>query len=281
MRSILETHRRCWQTLAIAAVCIFVGAPRAVAAIEYVDTLSNAELMAARLQKPIVLEFGASWCGWCRKLESQTLADKRVAAEAAKFLWVKIDIDEKPDLAATYHVRGVPHTVVINAKGQTLAEQVGFVAADGFLAFLQSGLDAEAQQQIAAGDDGDQKPADLSQTLTTLVEGLSKSERGGRDQLLEAISQCGPVAWPVLEKLMNDQRLAIRAAAAGALGKMTHAGLMFDPFADQAQRQRQLALWHDWIQQHAPAPAATPENQKAPEQGDKPAVGESGHQEGP
>jgi len=258
-------------------IAIAIAAPQAIATIDFLENLSNAKVLAAQQHKPIVLQFGATWCGWCRKMESQTFIDKRVEAEAANFLWVKIDIDAKPDLAAAYHVRGVPHSVVIDAKGRTLAEHVGFMAVDDFLAFLKTGLNAQAQQQIEGADgEGNEKPIDLNQAVTTLVEGLSKSERGGRDQILEAISKSGPLAWPALEKLMADPRLAIRAAAAGALIKATHAGIAFDPFADQAQRHKQLALWHEWIQQHPPPPAPSvtqPLKEETPVPSDQPPAG--------
>lgn len=73
---------------------------------------------------PVLVDFGAVWCGPCKALEPIV---KDVAKEyAGKLKVVKIDIDDSPGIASRYGIRGVP-TVIVVKGGRELKRQVGLV----------------------------------------------------------------------------------------------------------------------------------------------------------
>lgn len=76
--------------------------------------------------KPVLVDFFATWCGPC-KMMSPILDDvkKRVGENASI---IKIDVDENPQAAATYQVRGVP-TLILFKNGKPLWQQSGVVPA--------------------------------------------------------------------------------------------------------------------------------------------------------
>jgi thioredoxin 1 len=70
----------------------------------------------------VLVDFGAEWCGPCKALEP-IVADigRELAGKVAVF---SMDVDQDPETAATYGVRGVP-TVLLFRGGQAVERLVG------------------------------------------------------------------------------------------------------------------------------------------------------------
>ncbi len=206
---------------------------------------------AAKVERPTVLLFGATWCTWCRKMETDTLTDPKVMQAAGQFLWVKIDVDKDQELAARYGVDGVPVAVMIDNQGRVLGAHNGFLSPDKFLAFLSKSL-ANPHPEELLPDLLDrflksQKAADERETTKRLIQELAKPARTGREKILAAFQKKGRSVWPVLLGLMANERLAVRAAAAGTLKHVSKAELPFHPFAELPLRQQQIAGWQKWL----------------------------------
>jgi hypothetical protein len=228
-------------------------------AVEFEPTIEAARQKEAAAapegRKPMVVTFGSESCVWCRKMEIDTFPDDRVAEIADKFLWVKVDVDEQEELAARYNVRGLPHTFVLNGEDRVTASQPGYVPPEAFVAFLNRALEnpqpiedvlPDLLAKLASATEGEER----DEAITHIVERLAGAEREGRPEALAVVTKAGPIVWPRLLVLMSDERLGVRAAAAGTLAHVTKAGLLFDPFAPGEERSRQLAQWQTWVSEH-------------------------------
>ena len=94
-------------------------------------------LEAAREANTLVfVDVYAEWCGWCEKLKAETFPHPNVQERLKDFSLLKIDIDQQSELAEGFGVTGVPTLLILNAEGDVVTRQAGFVPADKFLEFL-------------------------------------------------------------------------------------------------------------------------------------------------
>ena len=96
-----------------------------------------AQAEAQKSNKPLFLYFTATWCGPCQSLKTTTWADADVEKELSKFVPVKIDVDEHPDLAQQYPSDGIPHFVIAKEDGTKIRETVGAYPPQDLIEWLQ------------------------------------------------------------------------------------------------------------------------------------------------
>ncbi len=59
---------------------------------------------------PVVVKFGADWCGPCRSMDK--VLTRYSGQSGGSVRVVRVNIDERPDLASHYNVRGIPKTIL-------------------------------------------------------------------------------------------------------------------------------------------------------------------------
>ena len=70
----------------------------------------NFEQEVLQARKPVLLEFGASWCKPCKSLEPLLLQLAEIWD--GKVSLAKLDVDEAPNLVMQYQVMSVPTTIL-------------------------------------------------------------------------------------------------------------------------------------------------------------------------
>jgi thioredoxin 1 len=103
---------------------------------EKVISLSKANFSSTlqTIQKPMVVDFWAPWCGPCRILSG--LIDE-VAEAHPEWTVAKVNIDEEPELAEKYNVMAIPTLIFFNTKGEVVDHSVGGMTKHDLIAKLE------------------------------------------------------------------------------------------------------------------------------------------------
>ena len=85
-------------------------------------TKDNFEELVLKSEKTVLLDFWASWCGPCRMVSP--IVDE-IAKENPHIIVGKINVDEQPELAASFSIMSIPALFVIK-QGKIANQIIGY-----------------------------------------------------------------------------------------------------------------------------------------------------------
>lgn len=90
-----------------------------MSAIKITDKNFNSEVINS--EKPVLIDFWASWCGPCRMMSP--VVDE-IASERGDIKVCKVNVDEEPELASQFGIMSIP-TIVAIKEGKVTGSLVG------------------------------------------------------------------------------------------------------------------------------------------------------------
>jgi thioredoxin 2 len=106
-------------------------------AAEPVEITSASDFAALITQStlPVVVDFWAPWCGPCQMMAPEFA--KAAAKAAGTAILVKVNTDERQDIAGQFRVQGIPAFALIK-NGKLVSQTTGFQPAERLLAWMRS-----------------------------------------------------------------------------------------------------------------------------------------------
>lgn len=94
----------------------------------------NFEEEVTKSEKPVLIDFWASWCGPCKMVSP--LVDQ-LAEEHSEYKFCKVNVDDEESLAIKFGIMGIP-TLIVFKNGEQKAKQIGALPKQEILDFIKN-----------------------------------------------------------------------------------------------------------------------------------------------
>jgi len=93
----------------------------------------NFEREVLRSEKPVLVDFWASWCGPCMMMGPVV---EEFAREHPEICAAKVNVDENPELAMVYRISAIP-ALMLFKDGKVAGQTIGFQGKEGLEALVK------------------------------------------------------------------------------------------------------------------------------------------------
>ena len=127
-------------------------------AIDVTDATFEAEVLERSVDKPVVVDLWATWCGPCRTLGP--VLEKLVAERDGEVVLAKVDVDANPRAAATFQVQSIPAVYALRNR-RVVSGFIGAQPEPAVRAWLSEVAPppSEVDMLVAAGDEASLRKA--------------------------------------------------------------------------------------------------------------------------
>ena len=126
--------------LAVAAGLLLGGCTESLPSVQGIEVALNSENFQTEVLEcnvPVLVDFGATWCGPCRQMEpvvAQMSLDYQGRLKVGK-----VDVDNSPALSDEYGISGIP-AMILFIDGQEVDRTIGGQSSEDLMAWVDARL---------------------------------------------------------------------------------------------------------------------------------------------
>lgn len=94
--------------------------------INWYNSFEEGVKAAKEKKKPLMVDFEAEWCIWCKRLDETTYIHPQIIALAKKFIPVKVNCDKDLTTPRKYGVKGLPTIIFMTSEGEVIHQIIGY-----------------------------------------------------------------------------------------------------------------------------------------------------------
>lgn len=198
-------------------------------------------------KKPVIIDFFASWCVWCEKMDSDVFTQTQIIEQLEEFVCIRTDVDQDHKVALAYGVQSLPRILVLNTNREIVGDWLGYYDAQDFSKmlddvsqYLYKPVGATQIPKIPLGSSEIVRKVEQIQIDINDLEELKKllghRDPNVRRKVIEAFVQRGPDVLEVVVPALDGKYLGTRIGAWKVIEELKVTDLEFDPWASSLER---------------------------------------------
>lgn len=104
----------------------------------WLNNFQLAQSAAKANNKLILVDFWATWCGPCKRMDMEVWSTADAQKIKQNFIPLKIDIDAEKAIAAQYNIRSIPNLILMDYNGKVIHSYVGYSSKTDLMSFIEN-----------------------------------------------------------------------------------------------------------------------------------------------